>query len=134
MMRTLLTILIASFLVLPASAKSKRDVYPMACDVLWTAVKNALDSPRDYGVLSENDLSLQASFVVVGNLVKYTDRITLEEEDGGCRMNLRILQVGADNTDERAFRKRLKKSLAKLEAAKPAPAGQPKAAAVMGQQ
>jgi len=70
MMRTGLTVLVALFLVIPAYGKSKRDVYPLSCDVLWTAVKTTLENPKDYGILWENDLNLRASFIVVGNLVK----------------------------------------------------------------
>jgi len=140
-MRTSLVVLIAVLLVIPASAKSRRDVYPLSCDVLWTAVKNTLNHPRDYGILSVNDLSLRASFLVVGNLVQYTDRVALSEQDGGCKLDLRMLQVGSDNSDERGFRKRLKRSLVKLEAArtamleaaKTAPAGESAPEAVIGQ-
>ena len=122
-MRTALIVLIvllAFFLVIPANAKSNRDVYPVSCDVLWTAIKNTLENPRDYGVLSVNDLQFRASFVVVGNLVMYTDRVALTERDNGCAMKLMMLQVGADNTDERGFRKRFSKALLKLQTAKPA--------------
>ncbi|WP_109486719.1 hypothetical protein [Occallatibacter savannae] len=106
----------------------------MPCDVLWTAVKNTLNTPDNYGVLAVNDLALHASFNVIGNLVKYTGRVTLIEQDGGCRMNLQMLQVGADNSDERGFRKRLKRSLAKIEQAKPVPLRDERPALVVGQQ
>jgi hypothetical protein len=118
----------------PANAKSNRDVYPMSCDALWRAVKAALENPRDYGILSLNDLKLRASFVVVGNLVQYTDRITLTEQDQGCRMDLQMFQVGSDNSDERGFRHRLKRSLMKLEAAEPTSAGEAKPTSLIGQQ
>jgi hypothetical protein len=106
----------------------------MPCESLWAAVRNTLENRKDYGVLTENDLSLRASFIVVGNLVQYTNRIALTEQESGCRMDLRMLQVGSDNSDERGFRKRLKKELAKLEAVKPNSSGDPRPAALMGQQ
>ena len=133
-MRTALIALLAWFLALPAHAKSKRDVYPISCDVLWTAVKNTLNSTGNYAVLSVNDLAFHASFNVIGNLVKYTDRVTLLEQDGGCRMDLQVLQVGADNSDERGFRKRLKLSLGKLEQALPNPRRDETPAGLLGQQ
>jgi len=133
-MRAALMALLASSLALSANAKSKRDVYPIPCEVLWTAVKNTLNSPGNYGVLTVNDLALHASFNVTGNLVKYTDRVTLVEQDGACRMDLQISQVGPDNSDERGFRKRLKRSLVKLEQAQPSPARDGKTAGVVGQQ
>jgi len=123
MMRMVFAVLLALFLVIPANAKSNRDVYPVSCDVLWTAVKNTLGNPRDYGILSVNDLQFRASFVVVGNLVMYTDRVALTERNNGCAMKLTMLQVGADNTDEHGFRKRFGKALAKLQAAQPTVTG-----------
>lgn len=146
MIRRVFVVLLALFVVTRANAKSKRDVYPMSCDVLWSAVKETLQNPRDYGVLWVNDLNQSASFVVVGNLVRYTDKIALLGQDGGCKMKLTMLQVGPDNSDMRGFRNRLKRSLAKqLEAAKqlaaarqletkPASASESKPTPFMGQQ
>lgn len=133
-MRRIFAVLLALLVVVPAYAKPKRDVFPMPCDVLWSAVKNTLENPKDYGLLAVNDLTLRASFMVVGNLVRYTDRVALIEEGGGCRMDLRMLQVGPDNSDERGFRHRLKRSLAKVERAKSGASGESQPAAPMGQQ
>ena len=41
---------------LPAIAKPT-DVYPVSCNQLWTAVKDTLDTPHNYSILSENDLT-----------------------------------------------------------------------------
>lgn len=133
-LRTFFAIFLALIVAVPASAKSNRDVYPISCDLLWTAVKHTLENPGDYGILSVNDLTLRASFMVVGNLVRYTDRVELTEQDGGCRMKLTISQVGADNSDERGFRNRLKKSLAKMQAAKPGEPVEAKPPGIVGQQ
>jgi hypothetical protein len=59
------------------------------------------------------------SFVVVGNLTVYTDKIALIAKDGGCAMKESFLEVGSDNSDWRRFHHRLERSLAKLQAAKP---------------
>lgn len=134
MMHRILSVLLASFVSVPAFARSKRDVFPMPCDVLWSAVKNTLQNPKDYGLLAVNDLTMRASFMVVGNLVRYTDRVALTEVDGGCRMDVRMLQVGPDNSDLRGFRHRLKRSLAKVEKAKNGSASESQPAAPMGQQ
>lgn len=132
-MRKSLAVLLALIVAVPAFAKSKRDVFPIPCDVLWSAVKNTLENPKDYGLLAVNDLTLKASFMVVGNLVRYTDRVALTEEDGGCRMELRMLQVGPDNSDERGFRHRLRRSLSKVENATSGSEGQSRPAVPMGQ-
>ncbi len=119
-MRKTLAVVVFLFLSsLPSFAK-EHDVYPMSCDVLWASIKDALGNPRDYGVLSMDDLNLRASFVVVGNLTMYTDRVALSARDSGCAMKLTMLQVGPDYSDERGFRNRLKKAMARLQAVEPA--------------
>ena len=102
----------------PALAKSS-DVFPVSCGDLWAAVHDTLDNPRNYTIMSMNDVDEKASFIVVGNLTTYTDRVAVTAKDGGCAMKATILQVGADDSDWRQFRHRLEKSLAKLQAAKP---------------
>ncbi len=105
----------------PALAKPN-DVYPVSCNDLWAAVKDTLDNPRNYGVISMDDAGQRASFVVVGNLTQYADKVALAAKDGGCAMKATILEVGSDNGDWRLFHHRLTQSLAKLQAAKPKPA------------
>jgi hypothetical protein len=86
-------------------------------------VKDALDNPRNYGVLWMDDVRQRASFVVVGDLVRYTEKVALTARDGGCAANATVLEVGPGNGDWRQFHHRLAQSLAKLQAAKPKPAG-----------
>jgi len=88
--------------------------------VLWTAVKDTLGNQNDFSVIAMDDAGQKASFVVVGETTPYRDMVALAEQDKACAMKLTIFQVGPDNSDERAFRKRLGKSLAKVQAAKAA--------------
>jgi hypothetical protein len=124
----MLKFLITSFLLLvvaaPALAKS-RDVYPVSCVDLWAAVKDTVNNPSDYGVLSINDSEQKASFVVVGALTQYTDKVALTAKDGGCAMKATFLEVGPADSDWRQFHHRLERSLAKLQAAKSKPAAAP---------
>lgn len=117
--------LITSFLMLvvaaPARAKSS-DVYPVSCADLWAAVKDTLQSPRDYGILSMNEVEQKASFTIVGSLTVYTDRIALMAKDGGCAMKATFIQEGPDDSDWRQFHHRLQRSLARMQATKPKPA------------
>jgi hypothetical protein len=85
-------------------------------------VKDTLDNPRNYGIMSMNDVEQKASFIVVGNLTAYTDKVALTAKDAGCAMKVTILEIGPDNPDWRQFHHRLERSLAKLQAAKPKPA------------
>jgi hypothetical protein len=118
-------LLFTSFFMLvvaaPAMGKSK-DVYPVPCTDLWAAVTDPLNNPRDYAIISMNDVEQKVSFVVIGNLTVYTDKIALITKDGGCAMKETFLQVGSDNSDWRQFHHRLDRSLARLQAAKPKPA------------
>jgi hypothetical protein len=107
----------------PTYAKSKsldpvKGVYPVSCDDLWAAVKDTLGNKSNYALSSVNDLELHASFIVVGDLILYTDRVTLFPKEGGCTIKAEIGEVGAENTNWREFHKRLGKSLARLQAAK----------------
>jgi len=79
-------------------------------------------NPHNYGILSMNDLDHRASFIVIGNLNPYTDRVALTAKDAGCTIKTTILEVGADNSDWRQFHHRLAQALVKLQAAKAKPA------------
>ena len=99
----------------PALAKSDPDYYPVSCDVLWTAVKSTLDRPADYSIIVSDDAGFRAAFVVVGDLVVYKDVVMLRSRDKGCSIKLNITQVGSDNSNERSFRGRLKRTLGKMQ-------------------
>jgi len=125
MNRKLVVIAVILFSTLPAFAKP-HDIFPVSCDALWTAVKDVLGNTRDYSVLGISDSQHAASFVVIGELTSYKDRVALTARGSGCAMNLNISQVGPENSDEAGFRKRLNKALAKLQSSQPAkPAAPP---------
>ena len=124
----------SSFLLLfslPAMAKP-HDLYPVSCEALWTAVKSALDSPNDYVLIFSDDQMHRASFSVIGELTTYKDTVSLMSSGDGCQMKLNVLQVGPDNSDERGFRKRLGKALARLSSVATRPPDVPPAAPAQG--
>jgi hypothetical protein len=125
-MKAFVAVLFVLTFSMPASAKT-REVYPVSCKDLWTAVMDTLSDHRNYGIMSADDDRQKASFVVVGTLVVYTHKVALAARDNGCEMTAEILQVGADDTEWRQFHKRVGRSLASLQAAKPKPAGPPPA-------
>jgi hypothetical protein len=106
---------------LPAFSKPP-DSYPVSCDALWSAVKDTLGNPRDYKALGMSDSRLEAAFTVVGELTVTSGKVTLTEQDKGCAMKLTIAQIGSDNSDERGFVNRVKKTLTRAQPAKPAKA------------
>ena len=114
-----LAVVIFFFLSSVSSFAKEHDVYPMSCDALWSAVKDTLGNQNDYSVIALDEAGQKASFVVVGETTPYRDMVALAARDHLCAMKLTILQVGPDNSDERGFRKRLGKALAKLQAAAP---------------
>jgi hypothetical protein len=128
MLKLLISLFLMVVFAAPVLAKPT-DVYPVSCDNLWAAVKDTLGNQNNYGIISMDDEDLRASFVVVGALTHYTDKVALTATDGGCALDAKILDVGPENVDWRQFHHRLDKSLAKLHAAKPKPAptaaGQP---------
>ncbi|HKF48442.1 MAG TPA: hypothetical protein VKB38_13855 [Terracidiphilus sp.] len=119
MIRKSLAVLLLLLPAVPSLAKSDPDYYPLSCDVMWTAVKSTLNNPNDYGVLAIDDLTQRASFVVVGDLAVFKDVVALRSHNQGCSIKLTITQIGSDNSNERGFRGRLKRTLAKMR--KPAP-------------
>lgn len=119
MIRKFLVVLLVLLPAVPALAKSDPDYYPMSCDVLWTAVKSTLNNPADYNVIMSDDLNFRVSFVVVGNLTVYKDVVILRSKDKGCSIKVNITQVGSDNSNERSFRGRLKRAVARMQSPQP---------------
>ena len=117
-MKAVVSMMFVVLLSVPALAKP-RDVFTGTCDNVWTAVSATLSDGRNYGIVSLDDLNKRAVFTVIGDLTVRTDRVTLIPSDGGCQMKLVITQIGSDNSDERCFRNRLTKAMARLQAAKP---------------
>jgi hypothetical protein len=124
MPKTLIVVCFALLFSTPTFAKS-HDVFPLSCDVLWNAVKDTLANQNDYSVIAMDEAGQKASFVVVGETTPYRDLIALTAKGVECSMKLTVLQVGPDNSDERGFRKRLGKALARLQAATPAEKSSP---------
>lgn len=117
--------LVAFFLLIfcvPGYCTSPEE-YSVSCDVLWAAVKDTLYSnPRDYGIQSMNNVEWRASFIVLGNLTVFTDRVELTTTDIGCKMRSNIIQIGPDNSDWRRFHKRVGRAIDKVQATSGAPA------------
>lgn len=109
-------------------AKSK-DTYPVSCDDLWAAVKDTLANPGNYGVLAMDDAAQTAMFNITGATRVRINSVDLAAKDGGCELKVTTKDSGFGNEDEGAFRKRVAKSLQKIQAARPAAPGKPAGAA-----
>ena len=117
------TFVVAFFLLLfsvPASAKPN-DVYPVSCNDLWAAVKDKLGNPLNYGILTMDVATQTAMFTITGATRVRINSVALAPQDSGCQFKLTAKESGFGTDEETTFRKRVAKSLAKLQAAKPAP-------------
>ena len=121
---TVVTLLLLG-ISMPAFGKAHNDTYPVACSVLWDAVKDTLSKPGDYSMMASDDTEMTASYIVVGAQRQRVDTIALNPKDNGCKMQVQAPDSGYMNDDEGLFRKRVSHSLAKLQAAKPAEPAKP---------
>jgi hypothetical protein len=119
MIRTFIAAVLMLPLTAPALAKP-RDVFPVSCHDLWAAVKNTLTNKSNYGVLSMDDEAQTALFNIAGATRPLVNAVVLFPQDNGCVMKLAITESSKDDADEREFRKRLVRSLGKVQAGKPA--------------
>ena len=109
----------------PALAKPKGDTYPVPCNQLWDAVTGTLGNPGNYTIMAKNDDEMTASFTIVGAPRVRMNTIALSPRDAGCEMKVTIPESGIGNSEEGVFRSRVKKSLDKLNAVKPAEVAKP---------
>lgn len=124
LVKAICSFLFVLLLPVPALAKA-HDVYPVSCDDLWKAVDHTLSDSRTYAVIVEDAVNKRASLVVVGAMVVFKDRVALTAMGTGCQMKLTFTQIGPDNSDERGFKNRVMRALAKMQAAKLAPPAKP---------
>ncbi len=118
---------VALFFVLisvPAFGKPN-SVYPVSCSDLWDAVRDTLGVARDYAVVAADDSGRTASYTIVGAQHLRVNSVLLNATDAGCEMLVKAPYSGNSNDDEGLFRKRVGRSLARLQAAKPSEAGKP---------
>jgi hypothetical protein len=122
MKRTIAAILMA-FCALPAVAKTHKDDYTVPCTTLWKAVHDVVRNSGKYGIISINAEEMTASYNIGGNLTgKRINTVVLNPQGSGCEMQVQTAYSGLVNNDAADFKKRVDESLAKIQAAPPAPA------------
>ena len=121
MSKSLTVTLSLILLATPAFAKPHSDVYPVACNDLWDAVKDTLANPGNYSYVSAEDSELKATFVIVGSQHQAVNSVQLNAPDAGtCTLQIQLGYAAYGIDDEGLLRKRVAHTLDKLKATKPA--------------
>ena len=127
MKRSAVVVPFLSIVALPSFAKTHKDEYSVSCTVLWAAVKDTLRNSGKYGIIGIDNTEMTASFNIGGTLTgKRINSVLLNSKgDAVCEMQVQTAFSGLANNDAGAFKKRVDESLAKQQAAPPAPSAKP---------
>ncbi len=104
----------------PAFARSHPAKPPVPCSDVWNAVTQTLDDSREYTIIFVDGSQMRAVFSVFAARFPQIDAVKLKPHQGTCELNIRMGFTG--NDDEWAFRRRVNRSLQRLETAKVSPA------------
>lgn len=127
MKRTSIATLLILATVLPAFAKTHKDVYNVPCGTLWPAVKDTLRNSGKYGIIGVDSTEMTASYNIGGSLGgKRINSLVLNAQGNNCEMQVQTAFSGLAHDDYGDFKKRVDSSLAKMQ---PAAAPQPVPAA-----
>jgi len=99
-----------------ALAKTHVDKYPVPCDVLWRAVKDAVRNSGKYGIVGIDNTEMSISYVIGGTLGgKRINSVVLNAAEGNtCAMQTQTAYSGLIHNDAGDFKTRVDASLAKL--------------------
>jgi hypothetical protein len=128
LMKPVTTVLLALLLLTtPSFAKVHSNTYSVACNTLWSAVKDTLRNSGKYGILSMENSEMTATYSMgIGSAgQKRTNSVALNvKSDASCEMVVQSGFSGFGSDDAGDFKKRVDKSLEKLQSgsASPAPA------------
>ena len=121
-------------LALPALCANHETNYSNPCSELWPAVKQVINSPENYKMVSTDDAKWTAFYDVKhkqhlsisGAVAQKTNQVTLVTQGTGCQMQVNSSFSGLTHDDQGDFVKRVNDALAKPQgAAKAAEAARP---------
>lgn len=126
-------ILVSLAFVLPAFGWTYKFAYPNPCSEVWPAVKDTLGDEEHYGVLTNDEAKMTASYNVKhaahtnvsGAILQRTNKVTLVPKGNGCEMQVVSNYSGWEHDDKSDFKKRVDESLAKLKVPPPPPPAKP---------
>src|SRR5208282_2926482 len=99
---TVMTLTLALLVVAaPSFAKTHNEMYPVACSVLWPAVKDALRNSGKYGIVGIDNTEMTASFVIGGFLGgNRINSVNLNAKGDTCEMQVQTAFSGLAHNDE----------------------------------
>jgi hypothetical protein len=105
-MRNFAVVLLLAFIsVVPLSAKTHKDVYPLSCANLWPAVKDTLRNSGKYGILGIDNNEMTASFVIGGTLGgKRINSVVLNGKPDSCELQVQTAYSGLEHNDAGDFK------------------------------
>jgi hypothetical protein len=118
----LLVVIQIAGLVPMAMAKTHKDSYPVSCDVLWKAVKDAVRNSGKYGIVGIDNDEMSISFIIGGTMGgKRINSVVLNRaSESVCEMQTQTAYSGLIHNDAGDLKDRVEKSLAKQPAEKAA--------------
>jgi hypothetical protein len=126
MKRCAVVALLLLIVATPSLGKTHKDLYPVSCNVLWPAVKDALRNSGKYGILGIDNTEMTASFVIGGSLAgKRINSVVLNGTGGNCEMQTQTAFSGLIHNDAGDFKKRVDTSLVKQRVAQSQPTQTP---------
>jgi hypothetical protein len=117
MKRLAVTLMLMSFVV-PAFCKTHPENYSVSCTTLWAAAKDTLRNSGKYGIISMDSTEMTATYTMgLGSAgQKRTNQVVLNVKgDSACEMQIQSGFSGLTNDDAGDFKKRVDKSLSKLQ-------------------
>jgi hypothetical protein len=124
-MRSITAALLAVLVTTPSFAKVHNNMYSVSCTTLWSAVKDTLRNSGKYGILATDNTEMTATYTMgIGSAgQKRTNSVALNvKTDSSCEMVVSSGFSGLGNDDAGDFKKRVDKSLEKLQSQPAAPA------------
>ena len=99
-----------------AFAKTHRDTYPVSCNVLWPAVKDAVRNSGQYGIIAIDNAEMAISYNIGGGLggKRINSAVLNRLGENSCEMQTQTAFSGLVHNDAGDFKKRVEESLARL--------------------
>ncbi len=124
-----LIFLLSLFLARPAIGKTYKDIYPVPCGDVWSAVKVVLSDAEQYNVAESDDAGMTAKYQpkhkvhasISGTVLQRMNHVTLISKGATCEMQVVSNFSGFEHNDRDDFKKRVDDALAKQKSDPPTP-------------